>query len=84
MHQAGSDSIVTSDVFFKLFNKGIISKSELFDGKNVIFGIGKGADDNETITYVQFASGIDVGNISNFRQGKINQIYDVGNYYNFQ
>ena len=84
MHQAGSDSIVTSDVFFKLFNKGIISKSELFDGKNVIFGVGKGADDNETITYVQFASGIDVGNISNFRQGKINQIYDVGNYYNFQ
>jgi len=37
------------------FSSNIISKSELFDGKNVIFGVGKGADDNETITYVQFA-----------------------------
>ena len=80
MHQAGSDSIVTSDIFFKLFNKGILGKNDLINGKNVIFGVGKGADDNETITYVQFAPGIDV-NLGNFKQNKNHQIYDFGNYF---
>ncbi len=79
MHQAGSDSIITSDIFFKLFNKGILGKNDLINGKNVIFGVGKGADDNETITYVQFAPGIDV-NLGNFKQNK-NHLYDFGNYF---
>ena len=61
MHQAGSDSIVTIDVFFKLIKNNDINKTDLLNGKNVIFGVGKGTDIKETINYTQFAQGVDVG-----------------------
>ena len=50
-HQAGSDSVVTIDVFFKLIENGAISKEQLPEMKNIVFGIGLGEDNEETINY---------------------------------
>ena len=61
IHQAGSDSQVTSDVFFRLVRNNAITSSELNNGKNIIYGIGKGADIGETINYTQFEHGLDLG-----------------------
>lgn len=55
-HQAGSDSVVTIDVFFKLIKNGTIDKNVLEDNMNVIYGIGNGADDQETIQYTKFSN----------------------------
>lgn len=56
-HQAGSDSVVTSDVFFKLIQNNMIDMENLEVDKNILFGLGKGADDNETITYTPIGNG---------------------------
>ena len=60
IHQAGSDSQVTSDVFFRLVRNNAISSNDLNNGKNVIYGIGNGADAQETINYTQFEQGVDI------------------------
>ena len=60
VHQAGSDSLVTSEVFFKLIENNSISKNDINFGKNIMYGIGDGADDSETFTYTKFAPGIDI------------------------
>ena len=54
MHQAGSDSMLTGDVFFELLKLNYVSNEDLMNCKNILFGIGKGADDNETIAYTKF------------------------------
>lgn len=56
MHQAGSDSIITVEVFLKMVEHNYLEKDQLKEGKNVIFGIGLGADDNETITYTKIGN----------------------------
>jgi CCR4-NOT transcription complex subunit 7/8 len=38
-HQAGSDSLITSEVFFKLINEGYLHKNIFNDEKNLLFGI---------------------------------------------
>ena len=38
-HQAGSDSLITSEVFFKLINEGYLHKNIFTDEKNLLFGI---------------------------------------------
>lgn len=60
IHQAGSDSQVTSDVFFRLIKNNVITTNDLNSGKNVIFGIGNGSDIMETINYTQFENGVDI------------------------
>ena len=60
IHQAGSDSQVTSDVFFRLVRNNIISQNDLNEGKNVIYGIGEGNNMTETFNYTQFKKGLDV------------------------
>ena len=50
-HQAGSDSVVTIDVFFKLKKKGLISDKKFDESKNILYGIGMGQDNDETINY---------------------------------
>ena len=60
IHQAGSDSQVTSDVFFRLVRNNIISQNDLNEGKNIIYGIGEGNNINETFNYTQFKKGLDV------------------------
>ena len=53
IHQAGSDSYVTINAFWKLINYKYISKEELLENKNILFGIYKGKDDEETINYIK-------------------------------
>ena len=60
MHQAGSDSLVTSQVFLKLIENNSININDLNFGKNILFGIGEGADDAETFSYTKFAPGLDM------------------------
>lgn len=51
-HQAGSDSVVTSEIFFRL--KKISDFDEIFyKGKNVLYGLGYGADEHEAVNFNQ-------------------------------
>ena len=54
IHQAGSDSAVTIKVFFKFKENGVINNKKLKELKNVLYGIGKGQDNDETINYTQY------------------------------
>lgn len=55
MHQAGSDAMVTGEVFFTLLKNNYVTKEDLVTSKNILFGVGLGADNSETITYTQFS-----------------------------
>jgi CCR4-NOT transcription complex subunit 7/8 len=55
-HQAGSDSIVTGEVFFRLFKRAHLNGEHLKSGKNMLFGLGEGADDYETLSYMNFGN----------------------------
>lgn len=52
MHQAGSDSIATIEAYFKLIENKAIDSNILKKWKNVLYGIGKGLDNNNTIKYL--------------------------------
>ena len=65
VHQAGSDSIITSEVFFKLIENGSINENDLNYGKNILYGIGEGKDDNETFLYTKFVQGMDISILMN-------------------
>ena len=54
VHQAGSDSIVTVELFFALLTNNIVSVETVKKLKNVIYGIGEGEDNKETINYTLF------------------------------
>lgn len=55
-HQAGSDAIVTNGVYFKLIKNKVIDDQCVEDSKNIVFGLGLGKDDYETISYTSFAN----------------------------
>ena len=76
-HQAGSDSVVTIDVFFKLIKSGILEESKILKDKNLLFGVGNEEDNKETINYSQFGNLVYQNNNSN------NLLYVpyVNNYY---
>ncbi|MCQ2821642.1 MAG: hypothetical protein MJ252_30660 [archaeon] len=63
-HQAGSDSIVTADVFFKLLENNMIDKENIRMDKNILFGIGEGADDTETMQYIKLNSTSNLNNMN--------------------
>ena len=65
VHQAGSDSLVTSEVFFKLIENNSITKNDINYGKNIMYGIGEGSDDSETFLYTKFAPGLDISTLLN-------------------
>jgi CCR4-NOT transcription complex subunit 7/8 len=52
MHQAGSDSLITSEIFFKL-KKEYLSEDACKTDRNILFGIGQGLDE-ETTYYNSF------------------------------
>ena len=52
MHQAGSDSIATIEIFHKLIKDESINKITLKKNKNVLYGIGIGKDNKNTIKYM--------------------------------
>ena len=56
IHQAGSDSVVTIDVYFKLIKYGYLEEKKISGCKNLLFGIGNEEDNKETINYAQFGN----------------------------
>ena len=64
-HQAGSDSVVTIDVYFKLRENGVLQDDKILKDKNCLFGIDNEEDNKETITSPQFAHLTYQGNNSN-------------------
>ena len=64
-HQAGSDSVVTIDVYFKLRENGVLQDDKIKKDKNCLFGVDNEEDNKETITYAQFANLAYPGNSSN-------------------
>ena len=55
-HQAGSDSIATIEAYHKLIENGSINSKKLKKWKNVLYGIGIGRDNENTIKYVNNAN----------------------------
>ena len=87
IHQAGSDSVVTIDVFFKLKKSGFINNKKLEELKNVLHGIGKGQDNDETINYTQMGGMAYQSNNNNnlmYKYIPLNTNYMNMNYYNYQ
>ena len=76
-HQAGSDSIVTIDVYFKLKNNGLLANDIIQNDKNCLFGIDNEEDNKETITYSQFTN---LGLQANSSNNMLYMPY-VNNYY---
>ena len=77
-HQAGSDSNVTVEVYFKLLKYNLIN-NEIDKEKNIIFGIGKGANNEVTILYtkINYYKNInnnnnDINNLTNNNNNNIN------------
>ena len=68
IHQAGSDSLVTIYSFWKLIKSGFVTKEELNEGKNILYGILRGKDNKETINYMK----LNLGKNSNFIAKKNN------------
>ena len=71
MHQAGSDSIATIDSFWSLINNGIVSKDKIKNFKNVLYGLGLGRDNKNTINYTNFNN---CHNSMNCNNNTINEI----------
>ena len=72
IHQAGSDSLVTIDIFWKLIKNGLITQQELVQGKNIIYGILRGKDNNETIKYIKINNS--QNNNNNISKNNINNL----------
>ena len=53
-HQAGSDSSVTAAVFFSLIQSNAINPNVLGSYENILYGLGEGEDNKETILYTLF------------------------------
>ena len=83
IHQAGSDSGVTIDVFFKLKKSGLVSNTKLNEIKNILYGIGKGQDNDETYTYTQMGGMNYQNNNLMYINVPINTNYLNMNYYNY-
>ena len=84
IHQAGSDSMVTIDVFWKLVKNGFISKEELIEDKNILFGICDGKDNEETINYtkINIDYNSNINNINNINNMNVNRkIYENNMFY---
>ena len=64
-HQAGSDSVVTIDVYFKLKENGFLQDDKILKDKNCLFGVANEEDNKETITYTPFVNLNYPGNNSN-------------------
>lgn len=67
IHQAGSDSNVTLEVYFKLIEKNYVNSSTLEERKNIIYGIGDGADENELLSYSKIGNNLDHVMVNNYQ-----------------
>jgi CCR4-NOT transcription complex subunit 7/8 len=95
-HQAGSDSLITNEIFFKLKKDFLIEEALIID-RNILFGIGPGLEDNDINNTYNAYYGINTGNNNNNMiykfnsngssniqciQSQNNINYDYNNYYN--
>ena len=89
-HQAGSDSLITSEIFFKL-KKEYLSEDNILMDKNILFGIGLGSEDSDPINsynafYSQNPQNLKNNSIStnssNGQNSNFPANYDYNNYYN--
>ena len=65
-HQAGSDSLATIEAYHKLIENGSINGKKLKKFKNVLYGIGIGRDNENTIRYMNNTNNvINNSNINN-------------------
>ena len=55
-HQAGSDSLVTIDVYFKLIKNRFIEENKIAANKNILFGVDSEEDNKETINYTRIGN----------------------------
>jgi len=82
-HQAGSDSIATIEAFHKLIENGSITKLKLKKLDKVIYGVGKGRDNENTIKYMKNENNSDKNNnLKNFE--KNNNNFNNNNMLNIQ
>ena len=79
IHQAGSDSLVTIEVFWRLIKNGIISKEDIIEDKNIIYGILKGKDNKETINYTKINYRCDNNNMISNNKININWNNNMNN-----
>lgn len=91
-HQAGSDSLITSEIFFKL-KKEYLSDESIRMDKNVLFGIGMGLEDNDpmnsyntfyntNISKISQISPMNGNQPSNNSAGAYNNYEGYNNFYN--
>ena len=74
-HQAGSDSIATIEAFHKLIENGSITKLKLKKLDKVIYGVGKGRDNENTIKYMKNENNSDKSNnLKNFEKNNNNMM----------
>jgi len=80
-HQAGSDSVVTIDVFFKLKEYKFWNDNNIINFKNTLFGISNEEDNQETLNYEQFCN---LGYQNNNNSNNNNILYQpYANLYNY-
>ena len=87
IHQAGSDSLVTIYSFWKLIKSGFVTKEELNEGKNILYGILRGKDNNETINYMKLNFGKNsnlAANKNNMNMNRNNCNFNNTNYFPFR
>ena len=66
MHQAGSDSIATIEVFLTLIKYCIVNNEKINKFKNVLYGLGIGRDNENTFYYTNYSNkNLNSNNINN-------------------
>lgn len=89
-HQAGSDSIITAEIFFKLKRDYLNEESLREEDRNILFGIGFGREETDYgfvggTGYVPMNMNLNnIGNIGNMGKGPANAkggYVDYANYY---
>ena len=71
-HQAGSDSLITLEVFLKLFVDDIITVENAIKDKNALFGISPTEPANSDSEYNQFMTNFGIGQGSNEEHNDVN------------
>ena len=74
-HQAGSDSIATIESFHKLMEKKIIDNDKIIKLRNVLYGLGIGEDNENTIKYININNNKKV----NIEENKIKKVQNNNN-----
>ena len=72
-HQAGSDSIATVEAFHKLIENKEVTEIEIKKYRNVLYGLGLGEDNKNTIKYINMNNVENAKNKNNFKQENNNK-----------